>query len=36
VTVAYDGGGRMKMVTSIHSQAGAGVFIGGGLFRVAL
>lgn len=35
VTVVYRGGDGMKMITSIHSQAGPVVPIGGGLHRVS-
>jgi hypothetical protein len=36
VTVAYDGGDGMKMASSIRSQAGPAVSVGGALSRVAL
>ena len=35
VTVVYRGGDGMKMVSSIHSQAGPVVPIGGGLHRIS-
>ena len=34
VTVVYGGGDGMKMVSSIRSQTGPAVFIGGDIFRV--